>query len=77
MRRPVPSIQRHEQFELYSELHLCCGRAAAALRLPDHWDAPEDELLARFRLEEHRAEAIWKRITSLRDSINLEPRESP
>ena len=77
MRRPVPSTQRDELFELYSELHLACGRAAAALRLADRWDAPEDELLARFEREEHRAEAIWKRILAVRDSMNLEPGESP
>ena len=30
---------REELFELYSELHLACGWAAAALRLAEHWDA--------------------------------------
>ncbi|HTN62349.1 MAG TPA: hypothetical protein VL147_12485 [Devosia sp.] len=58
---------REELFELYSELHLACGRAAAALRLVEHWDAPEDELMARFRIERDRAAAIWKRIEALRD----------
>ena len=77
MRRPVPSTQRDELFELYSELHLACGCAVAALRLADRWDASEDELLARFVREEHRAEAIWKRIMALRDTMNLEPGESP
>lgn len=58
---------REELFELYSELHLACGRAAAALRLAKHWDAPEDELMERFCIEEDRAAAIWKRIEALRD----------
>jgi len=32
----------------YSELHLVCGRAAAALRLGNNWDAAEEDLLERF-----------------------------
>ena len=51
-----------ELYELYAELHLACGRAAAALRLNESWDAPHDELLERFRKEEARAEAIWAQI---------------
>jgi hypothetical protein len=77
MRKPVLSTQRDELFELYSELHLACGRAAATLRLAERWDAPENELLARFEREEDRAEAIWRRIVCLRDNADLEPGESP
>lgn len=67
MSAPMTPADREDLFELYSELHLACGRAAAALRLADHWDAPEEELLARFQIEEDRAAAIWKRIVALRD----------
>lgn len=67
MSKPIRPDNREELFELYSELHLVCGRAAAALRLAAHWDASEDELLERFRTEERRAAAIWKRIVALRD----------
>ena len=66
MAEPVNSVDREQLFELYSELHLACGRAAASLRLADHWDAPEEELLARFQVEEERAANIWKRIRELR-----------
>ncbi|HEY8576861.1 MAG TPA: hypothetical protein VIL88_11040 [Devosia sp.] len=51
-----------ELYELYAELHLACGRAAAALRLNGNWDAPHEELLERFRKEEARAKAIWEQI---------------
>jgi hypothetical protein len=67
MSEPMNPADREELFELYSELHLACGRAAAALRLAEHRDAPEDELMARFRIEKDRAAAIWKRIEALRD----------
>ena len=67
MNGPMTPADREELFELYSELHLACGRAAAALRLAEHWDAPEEELLARFQIEEDRAAAIWQRILTLRD----------
>lgn len=50
MRNPVPSPQRDKLFELYSELHLAYGRAAAALRLAERWDA-QNEVLARFQRE--------------------------
>jgi nicotinamide mononucleotide adenylyltransferase len=66
MSEPVDPKVREELFELYSELHLACGRAAAALRLASNWDAPEQELLDRFRLEEARAARIWERIVELR-----------
>jgi hypothetical protein len=67
MSEPMTPADREELFKLYSELHLACGRAAAALRLAEHWDAPEEELMARFQIEEERAAAIWKRIVALRD----------
>lgn len=70
MSEPINPADREQLFELYSELHLACGRAAAALRLADHWDAPEDELLARFQQEEARAAAIWQRIVTLRNKQN-------
>jgi len=54
-----------ELYELYAELHLTCERAAAALRLSGHWDAPHDEMLERFHKEEARAEQIWQRIKAL------------
>lgn len=74
MSEPLNPANREELFELYSELHLACGRAAAALRLAEHWDAPEEELLARFQLEEDRAATIWKRIVALREgSTGWEP----
>jgi hypothetical protein len=63
---PIDHDISEELFELYSELHLVCGRAAAALRLSTNWDAPEDEMLERFRNEEAKAEAIWRRIKQLR-----------
>ena len=66
MTDPLDPAKREELFELYAELHLACGRAAAALRLSGHWDAPVDELMARFRQEEDRAAAIWKRIQEVR-----------
>lgn len=61
----VDSAVAHELFELYSELHLTCGRAAAALRLSSNWDAPHAEMLQRYRREEARAEALWDRIKQL------------
>jgi hypothetical protein len=63
---PIDPEDRDELFELYSELHLSCGRAAAALRLAGNRDAPEEELIARFRLEEERATRIWVRILQLK-----------
>jgi hypothetical protein len=66
MSEPMHRSDRDELLELYSELHLTCARAASALRLAEHWDAPEEELLARFRKEEARATTIWKRILELR-----------
>ena len=67
MSEPMTPADREELCKLYSELHLACGRASAALRLAEHWDAPEEKLLARFQIEEYRAAAIWKRIVALRD----------
>ena len=69
MDRPMHPAEREELFELYSELHLTCGRAASALRLAGRWDAPEDELLAMYHREEERATAIWERIMALRKSL--------
>jgi hypothetical protein len=66
MNETIDPKKREELFELYSELHLACGRAAAALRLASNWDAPEDELLDRFRKEEATAAGIWRRIQELR-----------
>lgn len=66
----VNPADREELFELYSELHLACGRAAASLRLTDHWDAPEEELLAQFQIEEERAASICKRIRELRGDLD-------
>ena len=66
MNQRVEHALSEELFELYSELHLVCGRAAAALRLSNNWDAPEDEMLERFRNEEEKAEVIWRRIKQLR-----------
>jgi hypothetical protein len=66
MARLLDRAERDELLELYSELHLACGRAAAALRLASKWDATEDELLSRFRDEEERAARIWERIVQLR-----------
>jgi hypothetical protein len=63
---PIDPEDRDELFELYSELHLSCGRAAAALRLSANRNAPEEELLTRFRNEEERAVRIWGRILELR-----------
>ncbi len=65
MQEPLDPAEREELFELYSELHLACERAATALRLAANWDAPESELLDRFRAEEARAERIWQRIRQL------------
>lgn len=70
MKRPLHPADRAELFELYSELHLVCGRVAAALRLADRWDAPLDELLAIYSREEERAAAIWERIEALRDRLD-------
>lgn len=67
MTEPVDPSRRQELLELYSELHLVCGRAAAALRLAGKWDAPEDELLRRFRENEALASEIWARIVALGD----------
>ena len=69
MSMPVDPAVSEELFELYSELHLACGRAAAALRLSSNWDAPQDEMLERFRKEEAKAEAIWQRIKQLHTEI--------
>lgn len=55
MSETIDPADREELFQLYSELHLACGRAAASLRLAEHWDAPEDELLGRVQKEEARA----------------------
>ncbi len=65
MQEPIDPAEREELFELYSELHLACERAATALRLAGNWDAPESELLDRFRQEETRAENIWRRLKQL------------
>ncbi len=65
MQEPLDPAEREELFELYSELHLACACAATALRLAANWDAPESELLDRFRAEEARAERIWQRIRQL------------
>ena len=59
---------RDELFALYAELHLACGRAAAALHAADNAPASEQEQLARFRAEEERAACIWARIVQLRRS---------
>ncbi len=66
MRPPVDPQNAEELFQLYSELHLTCGRAAAALRLSGNWDAPIEEMLERFHKEEARAEQIWQRIKALK-----------
>ena len=65
MSEPMDPEKRELLFDLYSQLHLACGRAAAALRLSANWDASEDEMLQRFREEEARAAEIWKRIQQL------------
>ena len=65
MNLPKNPDDLQELFELYSELHLSCGRAAAALRLSAHSDTPDDELLQRFLGEEARAARIWARIMEL------------
>lgn len=67
MIEPMDPAKREELFELYSELHLACGRAASALRLAGNWDAPEEELLRRFRENEALAAEIWARIVAIRD----------
>jgi hypothetical protein len=66
MNKSINPADRPELFDLYSQLHLAAGRAAAALRLADRWDAPEDQLLAWFDLEEERVASIWQRILGLR-----------
>jgi hypothetical protein len=65
MREPLDPEIADEQFELYTELHLTCERAATSLRLSANWDAPSAELLDRFRKEEAHAAAIWKRISEI------------
>ena len=62
----VDPSKAEDLYELYAQLHLTCGRAAAALRLSGNWDAPVEEMLARFHEEEARAEAIWRRIQQLK-----------
>lgn len=62
---PKDPTEREELFELYSELHLSCERAAATLRLGGHLDEADDELVRRFREEEQRATRIWRRIQKL------------
>ena len=66
MSEPINRSEREEVLELYSEPHLTCARAASALRLAEHWDVPEEELLAWLRKEEARATTTWKRILELR-----------
>lgn len=61
----VDPAKADELYELYAELHLTCGRAAAALRLSGNWDAPYEEMLERFHKEEAKAEEIWQRIKAL------------
>lgn len=65
MTRPMDAEEIAELYALYAELHLACGRAAAALRLSGNWDAPMEELLERFHKEEARAAEIWDRIQAL------------
>jgi hypothetical protein len=64
---------RDDLFALYTELHQACERAAAALRFPDNGDASEQEMLARFRLEEATAARIWARIIELRQNRDQAP----
>lgn len=66
MDQPVTPDDQEELFELYSELHLACARAAAALRLNAHHNEPDEELLQRFQQEEERAARIWARIVQIR-----------
>jgi hypothetical protein len=64
----MDQAKREELFELYSELHLTCGRAATALRLAGKPHAPQDELLARFHEEQGRAAELWSRIKAISDA---------
>lgn len=59
-----------ELYDLYSELQLISSRAASALRLAANWDAPVDDMLARFRDAEARATAVWARIAELQATIS-------
>jgi hypothetical protein len=67
MSKHVDPVSASELYTLYAELHLTCGRAAAALRLSGNWDVPHDEMLERFHKEEALAEEIWQRIKALRN----------
>lgn len=66
MDEPTDVKIREELLDLYSQLHLACGRAAAALRLSAHYEVPDAELMLRFEEEEHRAASIWARIRQMR-----------
>lgn len=66
MNESIDPTKRDELFELYSELHLACGRAVAALHLASNRGVSEDERLNRFRKEEATAAGIWRRIQELR-----------
>ena len=66
MDQPIDPKNHEELLELYSELHIASGRAAAALRLSAHYNATNDELLQRFQMEEDRAARIWARIVEMR-----------
>jgi hypothetical protein len=72
MMEPMDEENREELSRLYAELHLACGRAAAALRYADNPGASEHDLLSRFRTEEQTAARIWAEITSIRSSLNAE-----
>jgi hypothetical protein len=66
MSQHIDPARAEELYQLYAELHLACGRAAAALRLSGNWDAPVDEMLERFRSEEATAVRIWQDIQRLK-----------
>jgi len=67
MIEPMDRQKREDLMDLYAELHLVCGRAAALLRLAGKQDAPEDDLLRRFQEYDALAASIWDRITALRN----------
>jgi hypothetical protein len=62
MAAEMDAEQARELRDLYTELHLVCGRAATLLRLGSAAGAPEGELLDMFLREEERAAAIWRLI---------------
>ena len=66
MVEPVDPADLDELFALYAELHLSSGRAASALRLAAHGNAPGGEMINRFQEEEDRTGRIWARIQEVR-----------